>query len=84
MGFPIPWEQVRRRIVPSPANDFSRQAWAAAPRGRPGGFSRSYGKERCGAALRGHARDDISRIRNSLDSVRVFIEETANFDQQPP
>ena len=82
MGFPVPWEQERRRVVPSPANDFSRQAWAAAPRGRPGGFSRSYGKERCGAALRGHARDDISRIRDSsFNPAWMFVKKGTNFDQ---
>jgi len=37
--------------------------------------------ERCGAALRGHARDDTSRIRNSLDPVWMFVKKGTNFDQ---
>ena len=53
-----------------------RAAW-----GRPGGFSRSCGKARSGAALRGHARDDTSRIGNSFDPVWMFVKKGTNFDQ---
>ena len=34
------------------------------------------GKERCGAALRGHARDDISRVRSGIQCFEELIEGT--------
>ena len=34
----------------------------------------SRGKEQCGAALRGHACDDISRVRSAIHCFQVLID----------
>lgn len=56
---------------------------AGPPMGRREGEHADPSAEAWVAARRGRPCG-ISRIRNSFDSVRVFIEVTANFDQQPP
>jgi len=78
----------RRRNVPSLRTLFPAASMGGRAAWPP--VRLSCGKERCGAAQRGHARDGFSRsttwgfTRSLFDSVRVFIEATANFDQQPP
>ncbi len=66
---------VRRRIGPSRRTHFLAASMGGRAAWPPVRLS-CGAEERCGAALRGHARDDISRVRSGIQGFEELIEGT--------